>query len=347
MKQVSIPMEDQFKYFPGSRYMGSKTKIVGEIGRALDKINFETFYDAFAGSNVVAYYMKCKGKQVFTNDFMSMSYSQSKALVENSNILLESNDIKFLITNQNDYSFITNNFHGLYFSKEENRFLENTRANIDLLDSEYKKSIALAALARACIKKRPRGIFTYVGDRYNDGRKDLKKTMETHFKENIDLFNAAVFDNGKKHVAYNQRTEELKVRADVVYLDPPYYTLNSDNDYVRRYHFVEGLINKWENVEIQKHTKTKKFKSYTSSFSVKVDAYNAFEKLIDCYRESIILISYSSNSLPTRDELVDLLKNFKTTVEVTEINHTYSFGNQNHKTGNVNNRVKEYLFLAY
>jgi len=347
MKQASIRTEDQFEHFPGSRYMGSKNKIIKDIWKILENIDFKTFYDAFGGSNVVAYYMKCRGKKVFTNDFMGMSYIHSKAIVENSATILDSNDIDLLIKNQNSYSFITDNFDGLYFNKEENRFLENTRLNIDLLDSDYKKSIALAALVRACIKKRPRGIFTYVGDRYNDGRRDIQKTIETHFKENVDLFNAAVFNNGRKHVAYNQNTENLRVKADVVYLDPPYYTRNSDNDYVRRYHFVEGLIDKWESVEIQTYTKTKKFKSYISPFSVRTNAYSTFEKLINTYRNSTILISYSSNSLPTRDELVGILKNSKKNVEVTEIQYTYSFGNQNHKIGNTNNRVKEYLFLAY
>ena len=347
MKQVAICPEDQFKHFPGSRYMGSKNKIIGEIGGVLDKIEFETFYDAFGGSNVVAYYMKCLGKKVFTNDFMGMSYSQSKAIIENSFTKLNLADLEFLLETQNDYSFISNNFAGLYFNESENRFLENTRANIDLLNSEYKKSIALAALVRACIKKRPRGIFTYVGNRYNDGRKDIQKTLETHFKENVELFNTAVFHNGQKNISYNQKTEDLKIDADVVYFDPPYYTLNSDNDYVRRYHFVEGLISKWESVEIQTHTKTKKFKSYTSSFSNKINAYKAFENLINVFRKSTILISYSSNSLPTREELVSILKNFKKNVEVTEIHHTYSFGNQKHKIGNVNNRVREYLFLGY
>mgnify|MGYP000411681329 CR=1 FL=1 len=53
------------------------------------------------------------------------------------------------------------------------------RTNIAAIRDQYKKAIAMTALIRACTKKRPRGIFTYTGDRYNDGRKDLQKSLET------------------------------------------------------------------------------------------------------------------------------------------------------------------------
>ena len=55
------------------------------------------------------------------------------------------------------------------------------RTNIAAIRDQYKKAIAMTALIRACTKKRPRGIFTYTGDRYNDGRKDLQKLLELPF----------------------------------------------------------------------------------------------------------------------------------------------------------------------
>jgi hypothetical protein len=45
-------------------------------------------------------------------------------------------------------------------------------------------------------------VFTYTGYRYDDGRRDLKMTIEEHFVESIEAFNAAVFDNGKLNRAY-------------------------------------------------------------------------------------------------------------------------------------------------
>lgn len=346
-EQLEIPtLKNQFDYFPGTRYMGSKNKIIGELWNILKKYDFNTFYDAFAGSNIVGYFMKCQGKEVITNDFMSMNYHTSKAIIENKYFQISDTELDFLINRANSNNFISNKFNGLYFSDSDNAFLDKVRANIELLDNDYKKSIALSALSRACIKKRPRGIFTFVGHRYDDGRKDLQNSLKEHFINNVSIFNDAVFDNNVDNKSYNGLTQNLEINADLVYLDPPYYSPKSDNDYVRRYHFVEGLVKNWEGLEIQENTKTKKFKSYKSPFSNKIDTYIEFEKLFCKFRNSIVAVSYSSNSLPTKDELFNMLKKYKNDVSVFEIDHLYSFGTQSHKAGNKNNRVKEYLFIG-
>jgi DNA adenine methylase len=277
---------------------------------------------------------------------MAISHIVSKAIIENSNSQLNENEIDYLINNQNDNSFISKKFNELYFDSQDNNFLDRVRGNIETLKDPYKKAIALSALVRACMKKRPRGIFTFVGHRYDDGRADIRKNLQEHFIESVTIFNDAVFDNGQECIAKNEKTEVLHPGCDLVYFDPPYFTPNSDNDYVRRYHFVEGLVRNWEGLEIQEHTLTKKFKSFQSPFANKKLAYKAFEELIERFKKSIIAISYSSNSLPNKDEMLVMLKKHKRKVVVHEIDHVYSFGNQNHKIGNQFNRVKEYLFIG-
>lgn len=345
--QLEIPtLTNRFNNFPGTRYMGSKNKIIVDLWEILKHYEFESFYDAFAGSNVVGYFMKCQGKRVISNDFMAMSYHFSNAIIENNYYTISDFELDFIINNNNTNHFISKQFKDLYFSDSDNNFLDKVRFNIDTLDNEYKRSIALSALSRACMKKRPRGIFTFVGDRYDDGRRDLKTTLREHFIESIALLNQAVFDNSKKNRSFNTQTQNLDVESDLVYLDPPYFSPKSDNDYVRRYHFVEGLVKNWDGLEIQENTVTKKFKSYNSPFSNKRAAYNEFDMLFKRFQNSILAVSYSSNSLPTKDELTEILKTYKKQVSVFEIDHTYSFGNQSHKIGNKNNKVKEYLFVA-
>ena len=87
--------------------------------------------------------------------------------------------------------------------------------------------------------------------------------------------------------------------ADLVYMDPPYYSPLSDNEYVRRYHFVEGLARDWVGVNIQADTLTKKFKNYPTPFCSRQGAIDAFDMLFKKFRDSILLVSYSSNSQPT------------------------------------------------
>lgn len=132
----------------------------------------------------------------------------------------------------------------------------------------------------------------------------------------------------------------------LVYIDPPYYSPLSDNEYVRRYHFVEGLARDWQGVEIQEHTKTKKFKSYPTPFSTRSGAEEAFDNLFEKYKDSILIVSYSSNSLPTRDEMVEILSKYKQHVEVIPIDYTYSFGNQGDAKTH-RNSVQEYLFVGF
>ena len=76
-------------------------------------------------------------------------------------------------------------------------------------------------------------------------------------------------------------------------------------------------------------------------------ATDAFDRLFRKLKDSIIVVSYSSNSLPTKDEIVHLMAKYKRHVEVIDIDHRYSFANQAHKADDNRNQVKEYLFVGY
>jgi len=96
----------------------------------------------------------------------------------------------------------------------------------------------------------------------------------------VAVFNEAVFDNGQQNTAYNYDLFLLPqtVHYDLVYIDPTYVSPHSDNDYSRRYHFVEGLTRYWQDVEILEHTKTKKFRRLASPFDTKKTIYEAFHQ---------------------------------------------------------------------
>jgi DNA adenine methylase len=78
-----------------------------------------------------------------------------------------------------------------------------------------------------------------------------------------------------------------------------------------------------------------------------LNSRNAFDRLFKQHQESILMVSYSSNSLPTLAEMIDMMKNYKNTVEVIPIDYKYSIGNQGHKVDDNNNTVQEYLFVGY
>src|SRR5690349_24888292 len=131
MELLINKVDEQFSYFPGTRYMGSKNKIISDLGDILLSYKFSSFLDAFAGSNVVGYFMKSAGKKVVTNDFMAISYIVSKAIIENSKSQLENEEIDFLLKNDNGNSFISKQFNELYFDSQDNKFLDRVRGNVD------------------------------------------------------------------------------------------------------------------------------------------------------------------------------------------------------------------------
>lgn len=352
---VTIPPEkenaslsDQVSLYPPTRFMGSKRKLLNEIWSVASRFDFDTVVDLFSGSGIVGYMFKSHGKTVISNDYMTMSATFSKAMIENNTVTLTKEEAEKLLikTNETDH-FVSDTFKDLYYTDDENELIDILRTNIAAIDDQYKKAIAMTALIRACTKKRPRGIFTYTGHRYDDGRKDLQKSLSQQFLEAVEAVNNTVFDNKKENKSINGDAMALTVATpDLVYIDPPYYSPLSDNEYVRRYHFVEGLARDWKGVEIQEHTKTKKFKSYPTPFSTKNGAYDAFDKLFSKFSDSILIVSYSSNSLPTQEDMVDLMKKYKSNVEVVPVDYKYAFGNQaDAKTHR--NSVQEYLFIGY
>lgn len=348
IKLLPKPLPEQVSAYPPTRFMGSKRKLLSEIWSVASHFKVNTVVDLFSGSGIVGYMFKAQGKSVVCNDYMAMSAIFTKAMVENNTVTLPLEEAKdLLVEHKESDHFVATTFKDLYYTDKENDLIDTLRTNISTIKDQYKHAIAMSALIRACTKKRPRGIFTYTGQRYNDGRKDLQKTLEQQFLEAVEAINNAVFDNGQVNRSAQTDAMSLKVETpDLVYIDPPYYTPLSDNEYVRRYHFVEGLARDWKGVEIQQHTQTKKFKSYPTPFATRKGAADAFDHLFKKFSNSILIVSYSSNSLPTQDEMVAIMAKHKQHVEVIPIDYKYSFGNQNDAKTH-RNTVQEYLFVGY
>lgn len=348
IKLASEPLPPQVSAYPSTRFMGSKSKLLSPIWSIASQFKFETVVDLFAGSGIVGYMFKAQGKTVISNDYMAMSATFAKAMIENNTVVLPRKEAEALLlpTKKSDH-FVATTFKDLYYTDVENDLIDTLRMNIAVIREPYRRAIAMTALIRACTKKRPRGIFTYTGERYNDGRKDLQKTLEQQFLEAVEAVNHAVFDNGRANRSRHGDAMQLRAeQPDLVYIDPPYYSPLSDNEYVRRYHFVEGLARDWQGIEIQQHTQTKKFKSYPTPFSTKKGAADAFNLLVRKFADSILIVSYSSNSLPTQDEMLAIMSKHKEHVEVIPVDYKYSFGNQNNADTN-RNKVQEYLFVGY
>lgn len=339
--------EHQIGLYPATRFMGSKSKLLPELWDVASRFDTVTVADLFSGSGVVSYMFKARGKEVISNDYMAMGAVFTKAMVENQSTVLPLDDARELMRERDTDGFVSERFAGLYYTDDENHLIDILRTSIRLIDDPYQRAIAMSALIRACIKKRPRGIFTYTGNRYDDGRKDLRASLGSQFLDAVSSINDAVFDNHRHNVSIRGNALELDAGVpDLVYIDPPYYSPLSDNEYVRRYHFVEGLACDWEGVELQDSTKTKKFKSYPTPFSTRTGTVQAFNTLFKQYENSVIIVSYSSNSEPDKDEMISMLHQYKNHVDLIPVDYRYSVGTQ-HKDDRNRNKVQEYFFVGW
>lgn len=337
------------KDYPLIRYMGSKYKLLDWIKDELKNISFDSVLDGFSGSGAVSYLFKTLNKTVYSNDFLHLSYTLTKATTENSNKKISKTDLKVLLNEHtNAPGFIKETFKDIFYTKDELHFLDLISHNIKLLKDTHKQALAMAALIRSCVKKQPRGVFTISGnlERYNDGRRDLKLTIKEHFLEQIDIYNSTVFDNGKKNLAFNGDIydfDEKLYTPDLVYLDPPYVPKSDDNCYVKRYHFIEGLSKYWKDEEINYKTKVHKINKKYTPFSYRRTAIEGFDNMFKKFQKSKIVLSYSSNGFPDLDTLTDLMKKYKNEVIVKKKEHKYHFGNHKNVT---RSKVEEYLIIG-
>ncbi len=324
------PFPERVASYPELRYMGSKHRLLPWIHSVLRTLPFTTAADPFVGSGCVAYLLKAMGKAVVASDFLNFPVVLASATVVNSTERLDDHCLKqLLVQRRGRPRFIEETFKGIFYTPDDLRFLDLVCSNLDRLADPHRQALARAALIRACLKKQPRGVFTVSGDlsHYDDGRRDLRLSIEEHFREQIDVFNRVVFDNGKQHVV--QRGDVFDLEADgvdLVYLDPPYVPRSDDNCYMKRYHFLEGLSCYWRGVRIMEDTRVKKIEKPYTPFSYRKTALDAFDRLFRLYRKSTIVLSYSSNGYPDREQLESVLGRYKSTVTTHEKPHRYHFG---------------------
>ena len=347
---VSLEIPAQAKRYPELRYMGSKHRLLPWLHSVLESLDFESAADPFCGSGCVSYLLKSMGRRVVASDFLNFPAVLASATIANGNRRIGRADLDTLLVARRSRApgFVERTFENVFFRVEDLRFIDRVSGNIERLSHEHAKSLARASLIRACLKRQPRGVFTISGDlsRYDDGRRDLALSIEEHFKEQIEVFNAAVFSNGYRNSA--RKADALKGRTpdvDLVYLDPPYVPRSDDNCYVKRYHFLEGLSCYWtgEEMSVDHGTKVKKIPKRYTPFSYRRTAVEAFDTMFRRFRSKTVVLSYSSNGFPDLEVIETLLKRYKDHVDVHRRPHRYHFGTH---AGVGRSTVEEYLIVG-
>ncbi|MCM8774385.1 MAG: DNA adenine methylase [Candidatus Omnitrophica bacterium] len=337
--------------FPQTRFQGSKQKLVDWIWEHTKSLKFNTVLDAFGGTGCIAYLFKTRGKQVTYNDLLKFNYLIGLGLIENDKVKLNQQDLEILLMRHPHIHyrhFIEETFKDIYYTDEENQWLDIVVQNIHLLKNKYKEALAYFALFQACIIKRPFNLFhrknlylRFRNVKRNFGNKATWDTpFEEHFLKFVDEANAAVFSNNKNNTALNLDVFALPEEYDLVYIDTPYLSNKKIGvNYLEFYHFLEGLAdyNYWRN-KIDYDTKNKRFKSTKSVWCDPVQIYDVFNKLFAKFKKSILVVSYRSDEIPAPQELKSLLLKYKDNARL-EVMENYKYVLSNDSTS-------ELLFIA-
>lgn len=356
LPQMSLPFEEfelapvTFR-FPSTRYQGSKLKLVEWIWQNIKHLQFETALDAFGGTDCVAYMLKTKNKEVTYNDILRFDHYIGLALIENDKETLSSDDLRLLLTKHKGVkypTFIHDAFHDIYFTDEENSWLDMVIRNIQFPKNRYKQALAYYALFQACIIKRPYNLFhrknLYIRTAEVKRSFGNKITWDTpfpvHFVRFAEESNESVFSNGKKARALNLYVFDIDGQYDLVYIDTPYISSKGVGvDYLEFYHFLEGIVNydQWD-ILINHKVKHKSLEHEKPLWTDKNRIYDAFDRLFHKFRDSILVVSYRSDGVPADSELMRLLGKYKR--DVVELNR------KDYKYVLSNNGSEELLFVA-
>jgi adenine-specific DNA-methyltransferase len=328
--------------FPKINFIGNKEKIAKWITDYFPN-EAKSVFDAFSGGSSVSYQSKLKGLKVISNDILEINYLVSKALIENNSTQLTSEDVELLFSGEPKEGFMYNEYSEVYFFPNECKELDLYRENIEKLDSEYKRALALILMRRAMIRKMPYSRFTinwekivqlrdevYSYEKYKRKRAYHNQTFKSHFIENLLEYNQAVFNNNQQNVAFNDDIFNLldSVEADIIYLDPPY--TGTMNNYFGFYGMLDEYI------------LGKRLQPFENNFTDKKTVIELFDLLFSKLKNfKYWYLSYNNSSYPTKEQLLALLDKYSKKVTIVEKPHVYKI------TGKGNKKVNlEYLFIV-
>lgn len=306
------------------QYLGAKFTLLEWIKNFIPK-DCRVALDAFSGTQSVAFFLKQSGIKVLTNDFLSFNHQIGLALIENKNEKIERQDLEILF-NQNQsnihFDLIQQQFTNNFFTAEQSEFLDNFRANINLLENPYKKALAFAVMNRSISRKIIMGHFahtqalTYANTPIRVKRNpSIARPLKDLFLEILPDYNDAVFDNEQENKSFGENILELfpklleNEKIDFVYFDPPY--CDSHADYQSFYHLTETFTEYWQDKQFVNSIKRYEPQRF-SGFDKKRDVINSLHQLFEFAKEiPNWLISYNNRSYPKIEEFVEIVKKYK------------------------------------
>jgi len=334
---TSVTQRPHLTDFVSTRFQGSKKRLTEWIWASVHDLEFDSVLDLFGGTGAVSHMFKGAGKRVVYNDVLRFNWHIARALLENNTVRLSEQEVDTVLTRQPTLTyptFIADTFSGIYFTDDENAWLDQAVHNIEnLLDDPYKKCIARFALYQACIIKRPYNLFhrSNLYMRTADVKRSFgnattwNKPFDVFFRKFVREANNAIFNNGRENMALNVDALEVNEDCDLVYIDPPYVSdKGTATDYFGFYQFLEGLAQyeDWPD-RIDTTTKHLAIPSPATPWVRPKEVASAFDAVLRRHAEKTMVISYRDDGIPSVDTLSATLRELGKTVAVHRLPQKY------------------------
>lgn len=317
--------------FPRTRYQGSKRKLASSIVEHLSRLEFDTVLDGFGGTGAVAYALKCVGKSVTYNDVLSFNHQIGMAFIENDSVRLPDERIASICQKQSGVTnngFIEQTFDDIYFTPEENHWLDIATANIRQIICPYQRAIAWFALFQSAMAKRPYNLFhrknLYMRkanvERSFGNKTSWDRPFDHHFQAFAREANEAIYNAQGRCRALCKDVLTIEPEFDLVYIDTPYINRSGVGvDYRDFYHFLEGMMNPehWPAM-IDIKSKHRRLSRHPNPWCDPNLCHDQFRRLFEHFSTSTLVVSYRSDGIPTVEELVASLKRVKQLVQVID-----------------------------
>ena len=337
--------EDRLKSLPSTRYYGSKKRLLPWIYEILKDLPFHTVLDGFGGTASVSLLFKAMGKAVTFHDALQCNTIAAKALLADTLPFANSEEAQYFFDEIiPHHAFIAQTFSGKFYLDSENEWLDGAVAAISAQPTGRKEALYYC-LFQACLQKRPFNLF----HRANLNLRTCKSvnqsfgnqtTWDTPFpvlakRAYLELEKAIWHSPVQSNILPSSDISELSSNYDLVYLDPPYINpKNTGDDYLRRYHFLEGLSqyvnwpsmidHSYNNLQLKKNV-------HVTEWQSKRCFKDRLFSLVEKHSHSIVALSYVTNAFPSENELNKLFRQQFRSVMIAkkELPHALSQGKKN------------------
>lgn len=290
------------------KYIGSKAGLLDFILQVANEVapRARTAADLFAGSAVVADRLARRGLRVLANDHLYANYLAARCFLTthaaNADAAALDQRLQYLNGLPGQPGYVWTAYGGSYFTAANAARIDAVRETIARWRatrevSEQEEAVLITSLLYAADKVANTcgqydAFLKHLGrEPYNESGRHL---VDSCVYRPLDLAMPQWVADGHRHAASCSNAEVLapSVRADLIYLDPPYNT----RQYVDNYHVLENVA-RWQKPPL--YGKTRKFAraELKSRYSRKPTAAAALTQLISTLRCRHILLSYNTEGI--------------------------------------------------